>query len=133
MKQWMQVFVVCMWSLILVRAGNTIACAEQPVEYPSFVNMNSIERMDSVALSNGSDKSMDYLLSSQYINLLLHPAMNHFGNTYDFKSILRIISPFLLHKTDYQPYKLHKLTHTTHPYMCGCVDYYIYALERILI
>lgn len=134
MRQWMKVFVLCIWTLMIFAVGNTVLHANRTVDYSVSGNAVSCQEcVYSQNTSNDIERCLNYLLSSRYIDLLQHSILSHSGNSYDFKFVLRTVSTFLLHQTDYQLHKLYKLTHSTHPYMRGCIDYYIYTLERILI
>lgn len=133
MRKWMNVFVLCMWTLIVFSIGHTMSYANQPEESPVFEHTASREQVVSENSSFDIQHSLDYLLSSRYIDFWSHTVISHSGSSYDFKSVLRVVSVFLLHYTDYQLHKLYNLTYSTHPRMYGGVDYYIYTLERILI
>lgn len=135
MRKWMKVFVLCLWTLTICVIGNTMSCMNQTTGSMELVKESVVFQEQIVAQDTSHDiqSCINYLLSSRYADLLQQPSVFHTGSTNDFKFLLRTINVLLFRQTDSQFSKLYKLTHSTHPYMGGSIDYYIYTLERILI
>jgi hypothetical protein len=135
MRKWMKVFVLCLWTLTICVIGNTMSCMNQGAGGMELVKESVVSQEQVVAQDTSHDiqSCINYLLSSRYADLLQHSSVYHSGSTNDFKFLLRSINVLLFRQTDSLFNKLYKLTHSTHPYMGGSIDYYIYTLERILI
>lgn len=135
MRKWMKIFVLCLWTLTLFVIGNTMSYTNRTVELPVLEHENTVSQEQVIAQDASYDiqRCINHLLSSRYADLLQQSVVGHSNNVNDFKFVLRTVHALLLRQTDNQLHKLYKLTHSTHPYMRGSVDYYIYTLERILI
>lgn len=128
MRQWIKVFILCIFTLMTFAVGNAVWHTDDTTDCP--VSENEAECVYAPHTSNDIERGIDYILSSCYVDLLQHTVVSHSGSV---KFLPRSFSVSPLHKTDCHLHKLHKLTYSTHPYLYGGIDYYIYTLERILI